>query len=44
MSAHAFESERDRAIATGCDEFNAKPIEFEGLVATIRPARQISMN
>jgi hypothetical protein len=30
------ESEREKAIATGCDEFDAKPIEFEGLVATIR--------
>jgi CheY-like chemotaxis protein len=36
MSAHALESEREKAIATGCDEFDAKPIEFEGLVATIR--------
>jgi CheY-like chemotaxis protein len=36
MSAHAVESERQTAIATGCDEFDAKPIEFESLVATIR--------
>jgi two-component system cell cycle response regulator DivK len=36
MSAHAVESEREKAIATGCDEFDAKPIEFESLVATIR--------
>jgi CheY-like chemotaxis protein len=36
MSAHALESEREKAIATGCVEFDAKPIEFEGLVATIR--------
>jgi CheY-like chemotaxis protein len=36
MSAHAVESEREQAIATGCDEFDAKPIEFESLVATIR--------
>src|SRR5262249_14631787 len=35
MSAHAVESEREKAIATGCDEFDAKPIEFESLVATI---------
>jgi hypothetical protein len=34
MSAHAVESERETAIATGCDEFDAKPIEFESLVAT----------
>ena len=36
MSAHAEASEREKAIATGCDEFDAKPIEFESLVATIR--------
>jgi CheY-like chemotaxis protein len=36
MSAYALESEREQAIATGCDEFDAKPIEFESLVATIR--------
>jgi DNA-binding response OmpR family regulator len=35
MSAHALASEREKAIATGCVEFDAKPIEFEGLVATI---------
>ena len=36
MSAHALASEREQAIATGCDEFDAKPIEFDSLVATIR--------
>ena len=36
MSAYALEREREQAIATGCDEFDAKPIEFEKLVATIR--------
>jgi CheY-like chemotaxis protein len=36
ISAHALESEREQAIATGCNEFNAKPIEFDSLVATIR--------
>ena len=36
MSAYALASEREKAIATGCDEFDAKPIEFESLVATIR--------
>jgi CheY-like chemotaxis protein len=36
MSAYAEGSEREKAIATGCDEFDAKPIDFEGLVATIR--------
>ena len=36
MSAYALDNEREKAIATGCDEFDAKPIEFESLVATIR--------
>ena len=36
MSAYAEASERERAMATGGDEFDAKPIEFESLVATIR--------
>ena len=36
MSAYALASERETAIATGCDEFDAKPIELDSLVATIR--------
>jgi len=36
ISAYALDSEREQAIATGCDEFNTKPIEFESLIATIR--------
>ena len=36
VSAYALDSEREQAIATGCDEFDTKPIEFEGLIATIR--------
>jgi len=36
VSAYALDSERKQAIANGCDEFDTKPIEFEGLIATIR--------
>jgi hypothetical protein len=36
MAAHALDSEREQAIATGCDEFDVKPIEFESLLAIIR--------
>jgi len=36
LSAHAMDSERETAIATGCDAFDVKPIEFESLVASIR--------
>ena len=38
MSAYALASERETALATGCDEFDAKPIEFESLVAS-RPSQ-----
>ena len=36
MSAHALVGEREKAIATGCEDFETKPIEFDRLVATIR--------
>jgi CheY-like chemotaxis protein len=36
MSAYAEASEREKAMAMGCDEFDAKPIEFESLLATVR--------
>jgi two-component system cell cycle response regulator DivK len=36
MSAHSLEAEREQAIAAGCDEFDAKPIQFDSLVATMR--------
>jgi hypothetical protein len=36
MSAYALDSECEKAIATGCDEFDVKPIEFESLLVTIR--------
>ncbi len=36
LSAHALAGEREKAIATGCEEFDTKPIEFDRLVATGR--------
>jgi two-component system, cell cycle response regulator DivK len=36
ISAYAEANEREKAMATGCDEFDAKPIEFEILLATVR--------
>ena len=36
MSAYALDSEREKALASGCDEFYAKPIQFQPLVGTIR--------
>jgi two-component system cell cycle response regulator DivK len=36
MSAYALASEREKAIATGCEELDVKSIAFESLLATIR--------
>jgi len=36
LSAHALASEREKALAAGCNEFDTKPIEFDRLVATLR--------
>src|SRR5262249_32340628 len=36
LSAHALDGEREKAFAAGCDEFDAKPIQFERLLATLR--------
>jgi len=36
LSAHALVGERERAFAAGCDAFDAKPIQFERLLATLR--------
>jgi two-component system, cell cycle response regulator DivK len=36
VSAYALAREREQVIATGFDEFDAKPIEFESLVGTLR--------
>jgi CheY-like chemotaxis protein len=34
MSSYALASEREKAIATGCEELDVKPIAFESLLAT----------
>jgi two-component system cell cycle response regulator DivK len=36
LSAHALEAEREKALAAGCEEFDAKPVEFERLLGKIR--------
>lgn len=36
VSAHAAAGHRERARAAGCDDFESKPIAFEGLIAKIR--------
>ena len=32
LSAHALASDRDRALAAGCDDFATKPVELDRLV------------
>jgi len=36
LSAHAMEGERARALATGCDDFDTKPVDFPRLLEKIR--------
>jgi two-component system cell cycle response regulator DivK len=35
LTAHAMAGDRERAIEAGCDEYDAKPVEFQRLVAKI---------
>jgi CheY-like chemotaxis protein len=35
LTAHAMDSDRDAALAAGCDAFETKPVEIPRLVATI---------
>jgi len=36
LSAHAMAGEREKAIAAGCDDYDAKPINLASLLAKIR--------
>jgi CheY-like chemotaxis protein len=38
LSAHAMAGDREKALATGCDDFDTKPIEFDRLLAKIEHA------
>jgi CheY-like chemotaxis protein len=38
LSAHAMAGDREKAFATGCDDFDTKPIEFDRLLAKIEQA------
>jgi two-component system cell cycle response regulator DivK len=36
LTAHTSEKSRDAAFAAGCDDYDTKPIDFEGLVRKIQ--------
>jgi len=36
LTAHAMTSDRDKALAAGCDDFDTKPIDFERLLTKMR--------
>jgi two-component system, cell cycle response regulator DivK len=36
LSAHALADERKKALATGCEEFDTKPVEFDRVMDKIR--------
>jgi CheY-like chemotaxis protein len=38
LSAYAMAGDREKALATGCDDFDAKPVEFDRLLAKIEQA------
>ena len=38
LSAHAMAGDREKAHATGCDDFDTKPVEFDRLLAKVEQA------
>ncbi|HJV89873.1 MAG TPA: response regulator [Holophagaceae bacterium] len=42
LTAHALQSDQEKALAAGCDDFETKPVEFPRLLAKIRKLLGIS--
>ena len=38
LSAHAMTGDREKALATGCDDFDTKPVKFDRLLTKIERA------
>jgi CheY-like chemotaxis protein len=38
LTSHAMAGDREKALATGCDDFDIKPIQFDRLLAKIEQA------
>jgi CheY-like chemotaxis protein len=38
LSAHAMPGDREKALASGCDDFDTKPVEFDRLLEKIEQA------
>lgn len=39
LTAHAMSTDRDKALAAGCDDFDTKPVDFARLLEKIEQAR-----